>query len=329
MKLMASQEKMRYLLFHRIRDTTDAIVRNTDAFLDLNALPHPDYRTLPLEAYFEKFELRYGGFKPFKKSLPIYSRKGCIWRDVSDGGCVFCMIPHKGVRYRRPDKIWSELAFLNRKHGVDFFWEVSDTFTENSRWLERFLEVRPPGLDVALSIYGRPSNISRKMASLLRDLNVYEVFLGIESGDDQILARMNKGCRVDDSRRAVERLTEVGINVVVSFVLGLPGETSESLQKTVDFAQDLYWYGSIAETSASILLPIPGSRSFDMLMRVPGMATKHDTDLFDLEELKLDWVRNFTRTSPLELESALAEISAMFPLNNTFMEKQAVSAPMC
>src|ERR1017187_1210622 len=76
------------------------IVENFQVTMDLDALPLPDYRGLPLARYFQNFEQRYAEFKPFRKSLPIYSRKGCVWRDASRGGCVFCMIPHRGVRYK-------------------------------------------------------------------------------------------------------------------------------------------------------------------------------------------------------------------------------------
>ena len=307
----------------------DRIIRNPEQIVDLEPLPHPDYANLPLEKYFQSYEDRYSEYKPFRKSLAIYSRKGCIWRDASNGGCVFCMIPHRGIRYKSPQKLWSEISFFNREHGVNFFWEVCDTFTENSHWIDEFLKSKPAALDVSFHIYGRSSNITRRMARQLKELGVYEVFIGAESGDDRVLTLMNKGIKVDQTRRAVEYLAEEGINVVLSFVFGLPGETDRSVQKTVDLARELYCYGNIVETSSSILLPIPGSNAFDMLMRVPGMREKHGSDVLDLEELKADWIGNFTQTSHAELESALEETLTVFPLNSTFMQRESQSAPMC
>ncbi len=238
------------------------------------------------------------------------------------------MIPHKGIRYKTPQKLWDEISFFNRRHGVNYFWEICDTFAENSKWIDEFVRSKPRNLDISLHVYGRSSNISRKMAGQLKELGVYAVFIGAESGDDRILALANKGIKTDQTRRAIEFLAEIGINVVVSFVFGLPGETSQSIQKTVDFARELYRYGNIVETS-SILLPIPGSNSFDLLMKIPGMQGKHSSDLLDLEELKLDWIRNFTRTSPAELQAAMDDTLQIFPLNNTFIQKEAQSAPMC
>jgi len=307
----------------------NSIVQNAERVLELETLPFPDYMNLDLKEYFQNYESRYSNFKPFRKSLAIYSRKGCIWRDASKGGCVFCMIPHKGIRYKSPKRFWDEITFLNRRYGVNFFWEVCDTFTENSRWIDEFVTEKPERLDVAFHVYARACNVSPKMALQLKKLGVYEVFIGAESGDDEILELANKGIKVHQTRRAVELLANEGISVVVSFVLGLPGETSRTLQKTIDFARELYLYGNIVETSTSILLPIPGSNAFEMLMKIPGMRQKHSSDLLDLEDLKRDWIRNFTQTTISELEAALTNTLEVFPLNETFSQKELLSAPMC
>lgn len=306
-----------------------AIFSNVSHVLDLNTLPFPDYVNLPIDRYFDRYEDRYSNFTAIRRSLAVYSRKGCVWRDASDGGCVFCMIPHKGLNYKTPARMWEEIEHSSRQYCVNHFWEVCDTFTENSRWLDDFLRERPAGLDVTFTVYGRASNISRRMAKTLDDLGVVEVFIGAESGDDDILARMNKGIRVDQTRRAVQHLAELGIRVVVSFVYGLPGETSKTLEATFALAEELLGFGNVIETSASILLPIPGSKAFDMLMREAGMAAKHDTDVLDLEDLKRDWIARFTNTTPRELETVLHRTLEAFPLNNTFMEASALAAPMC
>lgn len=305
------------------------IVQNPEATIDLETLPLPNYRQLPIEAYFANFEQRYGEFKPFTKSLPIYSRKGCIWRDSSKGGCVFCMIPDRGVRSKSPQRCWDEIEHLQREFGVNFFWEVCDTFTENSRWIDEFVATRPSRTDARFHVYARANNLSRHMARQLKRLGVYEVFIGAESGDDGLLVAANKGTTTAQVRRAVELLAEQDIQVILSFVLGLPGETPETLQKTIDFARELYYHGNIVETSTSILLPIPGSAAFQRLTAIPGLAQKHGSDQLDLEELKRDWIRHFTHTRLEELQQALSDTWRMFPLNNTFWQADDASAPQC
>jgi len=305
------------------------IIQNDESIVSFDGLPLPTYLNLPLQQYFQNYGHRYAEYKPFRGSLAIYSRKGCIWRNASNGGCVFCMIPHKGIRYKKPKALWDEIVFFRQACGVNFFWEVSDTFTENSRWIEEFVQTMPAGLDVAFSVYARASNISERLARQLRELSVYEVFIGAESGDDEILRRMKKGITVEQTRHAVRILSTEGIKIILSFVFGLPGETSGSIQRTVNLAHELSQWPGVVETSSSILLPIPGSTAFDMLMTIPGMAAKHGCDLLDLDGLKLDWIKYFTDTSPDELEFALHQTLEMFPLNSTFSQKQTQSAPMC
>ncbi len=309
------------------RDGTK-VVANREEPEDLDSLYLPDYSSLPVEDYFDTYRRRYSGFKPYRGSLPVYSRKGCKWRTKS-GGCVFCMVPHGGLRLRRPDRVWDEISTLHRLYGADHFWEVSDTFTEDDRWIEEFIRCRPKGLDVAFQIYGRPNHLTARMASRLADLNVNEVFIGAESADDGLLKAAVKGCRRSHTERAVEVLGAEGIRTIVSFVFGLPGETVETLQRTVEFAHELAEHENVIETSSSVLLPIPGSPAFSQLLTIEGMPAKHNSDLLDLEALKKDWAHHFTHVEYDDLVSAREKTVSMFALNSTFSQIGLQAAPTC
>jgi radical SAM superfamily enzyme YgiQ (UPF0313 family) len=275
----------------------------------------PDYCTLPLEKYFANHRDRYGQFKPYKAALAIYSMKGCSWRDKTNGGCVFCMIPHFGVTYKKPEHVWNEMLYFNAVHGVDSFWEVSDSFADNIEWLKSFRNAKPDDFNIGLSIYARASSINAEKARLLKEIGVFEVFIGAESGDNQILRNTKKGITTDTVRRAIKLLSDEGINVIVSFVLGLPGETEETLSKTVSFAHELASYDNVNETSTSIMFPMPGSTAFNNLMKIEGMSEKYSSDMLDFEQLKRDWLKHFTQVSFEALETALKEMTGLFVLN--------------
>ena len=179
------------------------------------------------------------------------------------------MVPHDGVRYRNPANVWDEISYFNKKYNVEHFWEVCDTFTENDNWMKEFINTRPRNIDVAFQVYARPNHISNRMVKQLKELNVKEVFIGAESGDDIILKNSNKGCKVSHTIQAVKNLNKEGIQTIISFVFGLPEETSETLKKTINLANEILQYGNVMETSSSVLLPIPGSTSFKMLMKYP------------------------------------------------------------
>ncbi len=307
------------------------IIKNETIKTDMSDMALPDYCNLPLEKYFANHRERYGHYKPFNSSLAIYSVKGCEWRDKTNGGCVFCMIPHFGVTHKKPTHVWNEILYYNEVHKVDSFWEVSDSFVDNDEWLREFRDTKPAGLDISLHIYGRANGINSEKAKLLKEIGVFEVFIGAESGDNQILRNTRKGITTNTTRRAVQALKDVGINVIVSFVLGLPGETKATLAKTVAFAKELANYGNIQETSTSIMFPMPGSQVFTNLMKIDGMKEKYSSDNLDYEQLKRDWLKHFTDVSFEMLEEALIEITNNFELNSTFSKpkEQVLSALDC
>lgn len=307
------------------------IVQNKTMKTNMSEMALPDYCNLPLDVYFANHRERYGHYKPFNSSLAIYSIKGCEWRDKTNGGCVFCMIPHFGVTHKKPVHVWNEIMYFHELYKVDSFWEVSDSFVDNDEWLREFKDTKPAGLDISLHIYGRANGINAEKAKLLKEIGVFEVFIGAESGDNQILRNTRKGITTNTTRRAIQALKNEGINVIVSFVLGLPGETKETLAKTVDFAKELANYGNIQETSTSIMFPMPGSQVFTNLMRIDGMKEKYSSDILDYEQLKRDWLKHFTEVSFEMLEEALSEITNNFELNSTFSKpkEQVLSALDC
>ncbi len=305
------------------------IFRNRSVKTNISKLIIPDYTSLPLDTYFNNFNERYGQFKPFNSSLAFYSRKGCQWRDATNGGCVFCMIPHSGVTSKHHCHLWNELKYFNDQYGVDFFWDVCDNFIENENWLDNFIVTKPSNLDIAFQIYGRPNNVTSQIAKKLKILNVYEVFIGAESGDNQILINSKKGIRTEQTIRAIEILAKEKINVIVSFVIGLPGETNESLERTLCFAKKISQYENVTETSTGLMLPIPGSNAFNQLLTKPGMQIKYKTDIFNLEELRFDWVKHFTHVKNIDLQKAQERVTELFPINNTFLQKDLAVAPYC
>jgi radical SAM superfamily enzyme YgiQ (UPF0313 family) len=145
-------------------------------------------------------------------------------------------------------------------------------------------------------IYSRVSfMLKEEVMDLLKSLNVKEVFLGVESGDDKMLKNAVKGQYVNVILRAVKMLASNNIKYFPSFVLGLPGESRESLQNTVRLCQQLAELGGLHRLGATILQPIPGSPALRKIIEETEygkeVATMDDLDLLHLEEF---WINNFT-----------------------------------
>lgn len=266
---------------------------------DLTELPAPSRRFIDHRRYAENYWTVYPEHKGQVQGS-IYSSKGCDWRDKTNGGCVFCARLEEGLRFRPISQIWREIQMLRREHGVTTVWDISDDNLNNREWFRAFVEARPKDCeDLRYFIYSRVSFIRPDVIELMKRLNVDEVFLGVESGDNGILKAAVKGQTVSGVRRAVRMLQQNGIKYFPSFILGLPGETEASLKNTYDFCLELADMGGLDRIGSTVLQPIPGSASYRQVidrMKERGIEIV-DEDKVDLPLLERHWAKAFTDVS--------------------------------
>ncbi|MDP2754522.1 MAG: radical SAM protein, partial [Nitrospirota bacterium] len=213
---------------------------------------------------------------------------------------------------------WYEIEGLYNKHNVDFMWDVSDSFTRPFTRLKELAKHKPSNLPVSFLLYARACDIDNETALLLSRIGAYEVFVGVESADNRLLRAANRGQNSMDAMNAVRLLAGYGIKTLVSFQLGLPGENEESCKATIRLARELTETGSVSEVFSSILLPIPGSKSFDNLMQYDEMKKKYGKlDILPLEELRQDFIRQFCLVDYEYLSQVRDEIMTLYPLSSS------------
>jgi len=272
--------------------------------LDLDRLPPPDYGLVILEPYFKKFKENEA---PYRKGLVVYSQKSCPWRERL--GCIFCGVLGKKWRAKSPEKVWSEIKSLVERYGVDYIYEASSSFTSNKEWLREFVKTKPKDLNVAFRVYARSSEIDEEVAELLKKINCNAVFIGFESGDNRMLKAFKKGESVEQHLNAIRHLKKYGIPIHASFVLGAPGESKETLQKTFEFAKKIVKESPFV--FCSTFFPVPGSSAFEELSKkVPKYAR---VDVFDWEQLKKDWVKHFCNVSYEDIVKTNRKILKLAP----------------
>ncbi len=292
--------------------------------LPITEFPLLNFNLIDLQPYFKNFQRRYSS-KPFKNPLAVYSSKGCLWRSKS-GGCVYCGIQNKGWRPKPFEIVWKEIAHLIDSYDADFFWDVSDTITANKDWLKGFAKSKPRDIAPAFHFYGRADQIDSEVAEYLCEVNCYELFIGAESGDETCLANANKGFHPDQIIKAVEILRKYKINIVLSLLLGLPGETEESAEKTLRLAESILSITPIQEAFVNIVLPLPGSKVFDMILEHPTLGEKYkNMDLFSLEELRKDWISNFCSITYNQAQKYRDKILSLFPIGSSFGKPKGVN----
>lgn len=284
-------------LVYRDNGSNNIAVKSQKSYLNTaENMLIPSRKYIDIEKYIRNYRKVYSKSDiPFQRPLSIYSSKGCTWRDRT-GGCIFCARLEKGVRFRSIPEIWKEIGELKKLYKTDYIWDISDDNLNNPTWFKKFVDQRPADCeDISFLIYSRVNGVTDDVIPYFKKLNVFEIYLGFESGDNSILKNMKKGATISMALRVAKKLMDAGIFYFPSFVIGLPGESEKSLKNTLKFAEELADIGSIFRMSATILMPIPGSKVFDMLLK----DNKHgeeiaEMDMIPIKDLEKIWIERYT-----------------------------------
>jgi hopanoid biosynthesis associated radical SAM protein HpnJ len=231
------------------RKADGTIVHNEDRAIieTMDDLPFvtPVYkRDLVIENYF-------GGYlkHPY---ISFYTGRGCKSR------CTFCLWPQTigGHRYRTrsvghviEELSWAQKAFPQVK---EFFFD-DDTLTDNLPRVEAL--AREIGkLGIVWSCNAK-ANVPRATLKVMKDYGLRLLLVGYESGNQQILHNIKKGMRVDVAKRFTKDCHELGIVIHGTFILGLPGETKETIEETIRFAAEINPH----TIQISLAAPYPGT----------------------------------------------------------------------
>lgn len=253
----------------------------------LQDLPCPTLgrQVIHMEEYFRTHQ-RLRPQSKHRRPASINTQRGCPWRD-STGGCAFCSIGYKGWVSRRTEQIWQEVNWLVGTYGVDFLWDPSDCFTGHPEWVSQLASTKPEGGTwPTWSIYARADDINELIIADLLRVGVGRVYLGIESGSQELLDRMNKGTTLEQNRQAVRLLAQAGINSHISLIVGFPGENEETLGASHRHTAELVGLGAGIVT-VHTFTPWPGNPFFQQLVnRFPELG---ESDLLDPWEFRRKW----------------------------------------
>jgi len=214
---------------------------------DLNALPMPLYEHLPLDKY--RMPLMKGPF------AFLVTSRGCT------AGCKYC-IKHVSyqwsVRLLRPERIMRELWLLQGL-GIRNIHMYADLFTVNrAQVVELCQRIIDEGLKIRWTCNSRVDYVDEEMLQLMGRAGCWMISWGIESGNEAILKRAAKGADPKKARQALTWARRAGIKNWGYFIIGLPGETTETIRQTIDFAKGLPLELALFHIAA----PYPGTPFF-------------------------------------------------------------------
>jgi radical SAM superfamily enzyme YgiQ (UPF0313 family) len=229
-----------------------------DFIQDLDTLPLPARHLLPVSRY------RALGFP-----VSIITSRGC------PNQCIFClgrrMVGHK-VRYRTPRLIVNEIEDIV-SYGFDRINIADDLFTSNKARAVAFCdELSRRGIKITWSAFARVNTVDNEVLSVMREAGCDTVVFGIESGNAEMLRRVKKGITMEQAVKAVQACKESGILAQAAFIIGLPGESPETIADTHAFAEGLG-----IDYGIHLLAPFPGT------------TVREEQDKYDIEILTDDW----------------------------------------
>jgi radical SAM superfamily enzyme YgiQ (UPF0313 family) len=249
-------------LTYRVRDE---VVSNPDRPLirDLDALPFPARHLFDLK--------RYGLCTPAgEPMITVLSSRGCPYN------CSYCFkgIVGRTYRQRSPGNIIAELRQVIDRYGVRNFYFIDDLFTINLQRLEALTQqMISEQLDVRWQCLARVDRVNPEILKQMYAAGCRRIHYGIESGNQQVLDRVGKRIKLSLVRQAVRWTQDAGIETKGYFMLGLPGDTEETLQQTVSLAAQL----DLDEAMFSLTTPFPGTRLWDELVKKrPGTEYNQD-----------------------------------------------------
>jgi hopanoid biosynthesis associated radical SAM protein HpnJ len=233
---------------------------------DMDALPYVVdvyHRDLVVEQYFIGYLLH-----PY---VSIYTGRGCRSK------CTFCLWPQTvgGQRYRTRsvEHVVAEIAHARRlfPQVKEYFFD-DDTFTDDLPRAEAI--ARGLGkLGVTWSCNAK-ANVPDSTLRVLKDNGLRLLLVGYESGSQAILNNVKKGVRIDRAREFTRDAKALGIKIHGTFIMGLPGETRETIEETIRFAQDI----DPDTLQVSLAAPYPGTTLYQEALEQGWLS---DSDLVD------------------------------------------------
>jgi anaerobic magnesium-protoporphyrin IX monomethyl ester cyclase len=246
-----------------------------DFIVDVDRIPKPARHLLPISRY------RALGYP-----VSMITGRGC------PHGCIFClgrkMVGSK-VRRRNPGLVLDEMEQIISL-GFDRINIADDLFASDTQRVKEICNgMKERNLKLTWSAFARVDTVSQEMFDAMAAAGCDSISFGVESGSPEMLKRVRKGIKLEQAKNAVRMCKQAGMLAHASFMVGLPGETKDTLERTDAFARSLdILYG------------------YHFLAPFPGTTLCEKVGEYDLEILTRDW-------SKYDANDAIVRTAALSP----------------
>ncbi|MAG31025.1 MAG: hypothetical protein CL908_09065 [Deltaproteobacteria bacterium] len=228
---------------------------------EIEDLPFPARDVMEIE----KYPLRaWDG----ERMTTMMTSRGCPY------ACTYCFKGLFGRRYITTpnDLIIAEMEEIHEKYGITHFYFVDDLFVVNINRLMDFVDrMKERNLGFRWQALARVDRLEKEHYVAMAEAGCSKIHYGIETGDPEVMIRVDKEATLEQVHNAVTWCHEAGVMAKGYFMIGLPGDTEESVERTIDMACDL----PLEEAMFSLTTPFPGTAMWnDIKDRFDGIPRK-------------------------------------------------------
>ena len=202
-----------------IRTPSRPNIRNVDE------LPFPNRSKVDLQLYFNAWKNKHG-----ESAASVSTMRGCPYT------CKWCSRAVYGQSYRRRSAklVVDELKWIQQHFSVDTIWFVDDVFTISHKWLREFAdELQLRKVKIRYECISRSDRMSEEVVRLLKESGCFRVWIGAESGSQNVIDAMDRRVDVSNVREMILLAKKHGIQAGTFIMVGYPGETDADVQETL------------------------------------------------------------------------------------------------
>ncbi len=255
-------------------DDRITVTEPAEPIADMDTIPFPARHLLDMERYikdhFQSFGIKIRGFGRIR-STNLLSSRGCPY------SCTFCFKDMWGRKWRgrSPQNIIREMESLYDTYRVNGFFFNDDTFVlDRERVMEFCRQLIEKKFRIVWYCNGRVNLMTEEMLRAMYEAGCRCIAYGIESGNQRILDSMKKNETLDQVREVIAWTKKAGIHVTGYFMLGMLGETRDTIRETMAFAREL----RLDFHGFSLTTPIPGTELYDSALAA-GLISGDKTDI--------------------------------------------------
>jgi radical SAM superfamily enzyme YgiQ (UPF0313 family) len=235
-----------------------------DLIDDLDILPAPKHEIFLFEG---------------KTVANLLTSRGCPFK------CNFCVLDSvslRTVRFRSAENVCDEIEeVLNMCPTIKIIWLHDDAFMINKKRTEALCnEIIRRGIKTTFTCSARYRPVSRDLVKLMEKAGFNHVLFGLESGATKVMAGMKKGITKDHIRYATSLFAESNIKTTAFLISGLPGETEETINETIDFIQEMQYNNYLYYDDIGVCSIYPGAEVYTIAkekkLEVPGYGVIDD-----------------------------------------------------